>query len=127
MTTNVAVIGARGRMGSTVCSAVEAADDLDLVAEIDLGDDVDAVARADVAVVFSVPAVALDHVLTCVRHRVHTVVGTTGWTVERLDAVREAVTAEDVRALAAELAGRPRSLAVVGPFDEDRTFPGAGL
>jgi predicted Zn-dependent peptidase len=32
------------------------------------------------------------------------------------------VTAEDVRALAADLAARPRSLAVVGPFDEDRTF-----
>ena len=45
---------------------------------------------------------------------------------ETLAAVR-AVTADDVRALAAELAGRPRSLAVVGPFDSDRTFAGAGL
>jgi predicted Zn-dependent peptidase len=43
-----------------------------------------------------------------------------------LAAVR-AVTADEVRALAAELAARPRSLAVVGPFDEDRTFTGAGL
>jgi predicted Zn-dependent peptidase len=43
-----------------------------------------------------------------------------------LAAVR-AVTADEVRALAAELAARPRSLAVVGPFDEDRTFPGAAL
>jgi predicted Zn-dependent peptidase len=43
-----------------------------------------------------------------------------------LAAVR-AVTADEVRALAAELAARPRSLAVVGPFDEDRTFAGAGL
>src|ERR671938_479790 len=91
MSTKVAVIGARGRMGSTVCSAVEAADDLDLVAQIDLGDDVDGVAGADVAVVFSVPAVALDHVLACVRHHVHAVVGTTGWTPERLDAVRQAL------------------------------------
>ncbi|MGZ4603200.1 MAG: 4-hydroxy-tetrahydrodipicolinate reductase [Kineosporiaceae bacterium] len=89
--TKVAVIGARGRMGSTVCAALEAADDLQLVARIDLGDDVDAVADADVAVVFSVPAVALDHVLTCVRHGVHAVVGTTGWTPERLDAVRAAL------------------------------------
>jgi predicted Zn-dependent peptidase len=37
-----------------------------------------------------------------------------------------AVTAEDVRTLAAELAARPRSLAVVGPFDPDRSFPLAG-
>ncbi|MGZ4625343.1 MAG: 4-hydroxy-tetrahydrodipicolinate reductase [Kineosporiaceae bacterium] len=89
--TKVAVIGARGRMGSTVCAALEAAGDLQLVARIDLGDDVDAVADADVAVVFSVPAVALDHVLTCVRHGVHAVVGTTGWTPQRLDAVRAAL------------------------------------
>ena len=37
-----------------------------------------------------------------------------------------AVTADDVRALAAELASRPRSLAVVGPFDPDRSFPLGG-
>ncbi len=36
------------------------------------------------------------------------------------------VTADDVRALAADLAGRPRSLAVVGPFDPDTTFPLGG-
>jgi large subunit ribosomal protein L10 len=33
------------------------------------------------------------------------------------------ITADDVRDLAADLAGRPRSLAVVGPFEADRTFP----
>jgi predicted Zn-dependent peptidase len=43
-----------------------------------------------------------------------------------LAAVR-AVTADQVRELAAELVARPRSLAVVGPFDEDRAFSGAGL
>jgi predicted Zn-dependent peptidase len=44
---------------------------------------------------------------------------------ESLARVRE-VTTDDVRALAAELAGRPRSLAVVGPFDPDRQFAGTG-
>jgi 4-hydroxy-tetrahydrodipicolinate reductase len=87
----VAVVGARGRMGRQVCSAVEAAEDLELGPGIDLGDDVEAVADADVAVVFSVPDVALDHVLTCVRHGVHAVVGTTGWTPEKLESVRAAV------------------------------------
>jgi 4-hydroxy-tetrahydrodipicolinate reductase len=91
VTTRVAVIGARGRMGRQVCGAVRAADDLELGPEIDLGDDVDAVADADVAVVFSVPDVAPDHVLACVRHGVHAVVGTTGWTPERLDTVRAAL------------------------------------
>ncbi len=37
-----------------------------------------------------------------------------------------AVTPEQVQGLAAELAGRPRSLAVVGPFDADRTFGTTG-
>jgi 4-hydroxy-tetrahydrodipicolinate reductase len=85
------VIGARGRMGRQVCDAVEAAGDLELGPRIDLDDDVAAVADADVAVVFSVPDVALDHVLACVRHGVHAVVGTTGWTPEKLDAVRGAL------------------------------------
>jgi len=89
-------------MGRQVCATVRAAEDLELVAEIDLGDDLDAVAGADVAVVFSVPDVALDHVLSCVRHGVHAVVGTTGWTPGRLDAVREELTvAPDVGVLVA--------------------------
>ena len=73
-----AVVGARGRMGRQVCEALRGADDLELGPQIDLGDDVSAVADADVAVVFSVPDVALDHVLACVRAGVHAVVGTTG-------------------------------------------------
>src|SRR4051794_41309699 len=77
-------------MGREVCGAVDAAGDLELGPRIDLGDDLAAVADADVAVVFSVPDVALDHVLTCVRHGVHAVVGTTGWTTERLEAARAA-------------------------------------
>ena len=84
----VAVIGAGGRMGQQVCAAIEAADDLVLSARIDLGDDVAAVTGSDVAVVFSVPDVAPGHVLACIRHGVHAVVGTSGWTAASLDAVR---------------------------------------
>ena len=89
--TRVAVIGALGRMGSQVCAAVEAAPDLELGARIDAGDDLGAVSGADVTVVFSVPDVAVEHVLACVRRGVHAVVGTTGWTEDRLDAVRSAL------------------------------------
>jgi 4-hydroxy-tetrahydrodipicolinate reductase len=87
----VAVIGARGRMGRGVCAAVDAAPDLELGPQLDVGDDVADVADADVAVVFSVPDVAVEHVLACVRHGVHAVVGTTGWTAQRLDEVRAAL------------------------------------
>jgi 4-hydroxy-tetrahydrodipicolinate reductase len=87
----VAVIGARGRMGRAVCAAVEGAPDLELGPQIDLdgdSDDLDDLPGSDVAVVFSVPDVAAEHVLACVRAGVHAVVGTTGWTEQKLDAVR---------------------------------------
>ena len=87
----VAVIGASGRMGRQVSAAVEAAPDLELGPLIDLGDDLDALADADVAVVFSVPDVVLEHTLACVRHGVHAGVGTTGGDDERLGAVRAAL------------------------------------
>lgn len=90
-TITVAVIGAKGRMGRQVCRAVEAADGLELGPLVDVGDDLDAVAGADVAVVFSVPDVAVEHTLACIRNGVHAVVGTTGWTAERLDTVRAAL------------------------------------
>jgi len=101
-TLTVAVIGAGGRMGRQVCAAVDAAADLRLGPQIDLGDDVAGVAGADVAVVFSVPDVALEHTLACVRSGVHVVVGTTGWTPDMLEAVRTALKdAPDVGVLVA--------------------------
>jgi len=87
----VAVVGAGGRMGRQVCAAVEAADGLELGPRIDLGDDVAAVAGADVAVVFSVPAVVLEHTLACIGAGVHVVVGTTGWDADALETVRAAL------------------------------------
>ena len=91
MTTRVAVIGAAGRMGSEVCRAVEAAEDLELVGRFDVGDPLGDLGGAQVAVDFTVPDVTVDHVLHCVEQGVHAVVGTTGWTDERLDRVRSAL------------------------------------
>jgi 4-hydroxy-tetrahydrodipicolinate reductase len=92
----VAVIGAAGRMGATTCEAVEAADGVELVSRIDVGDDVAAgLAGVDVAVVFSVPDVVLEHVLAAVDAGAHVVVGTTGWTPERLARVEVALAGTD--------------------------------
>ena len=63
--TRVAVIGASGRMGSTVCSAVEAADDLELVGRFDVGDDLGDLAGAQVVVEFSVPDASPSNVAHC--------------------------------------------------------------
>jgi 4-hydroxy-tetrahydrodipicolinate reductase len=78
-------------MGRQVCQAVEAAEGLTLGPGIDVGDELGAVAEAEVAVVFSVPDVVVGHVLACIERGVHVVVGTTGWTDERLDVVRAAL------------------------------------
>ena len=91
MSIAVAVIGAAGRMGSTVCEAVENADDLELVGRFDLGDDLGELAGANVAVEFSTPDATLANVLHCIRRGVHAVVGTTGWTEDKLDRVRWAL------------------------------------
>lgn len=89
----VAVIGARGRMGAEVCRAVTAADDLELVAAIDAGDDPGILVRerAQVAVDFTVPDAAIGNITFCAASGIHCVVGTSGFTPERLTQVREAI------------------------------------
>ncbi|MFM9594465.1 4-hydroxy-tetrahydrodipicolinate reductase [Streptomyces scabiei] len=82
----VAVIGARGRIGSEAVRAVEAAEDMELVAALSRGDQLDALAGtgAQVAVELTTPASVMDNLEYCVGHGIHAVVGTTGWTDERL-------------------------------------------
>jgi 4-hydroxy-tetrahydrodipicolinate reductase len=83
----VGVAGAAGRMGATVCDAVEAADGLELAARIDpaLGVAIeDALDGLDVVVDFTRPDVALANVRACVAAGVHAVVGTSGWDVDAL-------------------------------------------
>ena len=91
MTIRVAVTGAAGRMGSTVCRAVEEAEGLELVARLDVGDEITAahLGGADVAVDFTVPAVAEANVHALIDAGVDAVVGTTGWTEESYARVRE--------------------------------------
>ncbi|SEH14384.1 4-hydroxy-tetrahydrodipicolinate reductase [Thermoleophilum album] len=77
----VAVSGAAGRMGETVCRAVDAAEDMELVGRADprLGTSVEeAIANADVMVDFTTPAVAADNARTALERGVHVVMGTTG-------------------------------------------------
>jgi 4-hydroxy-tetrahydrodipicolinate reductase len=85
----VAVTGAAGRMGSTVCGAVEGADDMELVARADPSINTslaDALAnRPDVLVDFTIPDTALKNIRQAVQAGVHVVVGTTGFDPAELD------------------------------------------
>ncbi|HET7431409.1 MAG TPA: 4-hydroxy-tetrahydrodipicolinate reductase [Nocardioides sp.] len=87
----VGVLGARGRVGSEVCRAVEAADDTELVAAVDAGDPLDPLADADVVVDFTHPDVVMDNLRWCLDHGLHCVVGTTGFDDARLAHLREAL------------------------------------
>ncbi|HEY2298422.1 MAG TPA: 4-hydroxy-tetrahydrodipicolinate reductase [Jatrophihabitans sp.] len=89
--TRVGVLGARGRMGQQVCKAVEAAPDLDLVATVDVDDPLSDLADAGVQVLvdFTNPDVVMDNLRFAIDQGIHAVVGTTGFTAERLDTVRD--------------------------------------
>ena len=98
--TRVAVLGARGRMGAEVVRAVEAAEDLDLVAAYDVGDAVD-LTQAEVAVDFTHPNAVMGNLRTCVAAGVHAVVGTTGFDAGRLDELRALLAGTQVNVLVA--------------------------
>jgi 4-hydroxy-tetrahydrodipicolinate reductase len=86
----VGVLGARGRMGAEVCRAVEAADDLELVAQVDADDDLAELAGngADVVVDFTSPDAVMGNLEHCVAAGISAVVGTTGFSDERVAQVR---------------------------------------
>jgi 4-hydroxy-tetrahydrodipicolinate reductase len=89
---NVAVSGAAGRMGATVCDAVEHADDMALVGRADPQLDTalqDVLGDADVVVDFSQPEVALHNARECLEAGVHCVMGTTGADFSALEGVGE--------------------------------------
>jgi 4-hydroxy-tetrahydrodipicolinate reductase len=90
----VAVTGAAGRMGSTVCEAVEGAEDMELVARADpaLGTSLEDVLSAapDVLVDFTIPTTALANARQAVAAGIHVVIGTTGFDVAELNDLREA-------------------------------------
>jgi len=104
-TLKVGVLGARGKVGTEVCKAVEAAPDMELVAQIDAGDDVGELvtAGAQAIVDFTHPDVVMANLLWCIEHGIHAVVGTTGFDEERL------------ATLESTLAGHPGTGVLIAP------------
>jgi 4-hydroxy-tetrahydrodipicolinate reductase len=89
----VAVAGAAGRMGETVCAAVEGAEDLELTGRADpaLGVAVaDVLGDADVLVDFTTPGTAVENARAALAAGVHVVIGTTGFDVDALSGARGA-------------------------------------
>jgi 4-hydroxy-tetrahydrodipicolinate reductase len=90
----VAVAGAAGRMGQTVCDAVGGSDDMELVGRADpeLDTTLEAVLddqAPDVVVDFTVPDTVYGNARTCLERGVHSVIGTTGLTDVQLGELAE--------------------------------------
>jgi 4-hydroxy-tetrahydrodipicolinate reductase len=82
----VGVLGARGRMGSEVVKAVTDSADCELVAALDAGDSLDALvtAGAQAVVDFTTPDVVMANLEFLIQHDIHAVVGTTGFSDDRI-------------------------------------------
>ena len=85
----VGVFGVSGRMGSEVVRAVTRAEGMTPVGGADLGEPRELVNRAQVVVDFTHPDAVMDNIEWCLDKGLHMVIGTTGFTTERLERVRE--------------------------------------
>ena len=86
----VGVLGAKGKVGAAMVAGVESAEDLTFTAGVDAGDPLEALTETNTGVVidFTHPSVVMDNLKFCIDNGIHAVVGTTGFTDERLDQVR---------------------------------------
>jgi len=96
MTIKVAVLGSKGRMGAEVVKAVNNASDLELVASIDQNDDFNIVKNsgAQVAVDFTTPDVVMKNIELLISAGISPVVGTTGFSDERINSVKKMLDAK---------------------------------
>lgn len=105
MKIKVAVLGAKGRMGTESVKAISAADDLELVASLDLGDSLDLLKSSGAKVVldFTHPDSVMKNLEYAINSGINVVVGTTGFDSRRI---------EEVKAL---LAKNPQVGAIIAP------------
>jgi 4-hydroxy-tetrahydrodipicolinate reductase len=87
----VGVLGAKGKVGTAMVEAVEAADDLTFTAGVDADDSLSRLSdsRTEVVIDFTHPDVVMNNLKFLIENGIHAVVGTTGFTDDRLDQVRQ--------------------------------------
>lgn len=84
------MLGARGKVGAEVVTAVENAPDVDFTVGVDQGDPIELLAESGTQVVvdFTHPDVVMDNLRYCIANGIHAVVGTTGFDEGRLETLR---------------------------------------
>jgi 4-hydroxy-tetrahydrodipicolinate reductase len=80
----VGVLGARGRMGASVCNLVQSTPEFELVAQCDLNDALDSLSGCDVVVDFTTPDSVMGNLEFLIKHNINAVVGTTGFNEQRI-------------------------------------------
>jgi len=90
MKIKVAILGAKGRMGTESVKAISAADDLELVASLDLGDSLDLLksSGAEVVLDFTTPDSVMKNLEYAITNGINVVVGTTGFDSKRIEEVK---------------------------------------
>lgn len=87
----VGVLGSKGKVGQAIVAGVEAAEDTDFTAGVDFGDELTALveSKTQVVVDFTHPDAVMDNLKFLIDNGIHAVVGTTGFTAERLAQVEK--------------------------------------
>lgn len=92
-TTRVALVGGTGKLGGIIRDVIDASDDFEVVGVLGSSSDLADMEGADLVVDASVPAVSIDVVRTAIERGINVLVGTSGWSSERIALVRPLVDA----------------------------------
>ena len=93
MTTRVAIVGGTGKLGGIIRDVVDAEPGFEIVASLSSRSDLSELAGSDLVVDASTPAISIDVVRAAVERGINVLVGTSGWSAERIALVRPLVEA----------------------------------
>jgi 4-hydroxy-tetrahydrodipicolinate reductase len=93
MTTRVAIVGGTGKLGGIIREVVEREDGFDVVSTLSSRSELAELEGADLVIDASTPAVSIDVVRAAVERGINVLVGTSGWSAERIALVRPLVEA----------------------------------
>lgn len=93
MTTRVALVGGTGKLGGIIAGVIDASDGFETVAVLGSSSDLADIDGADLVVDASTPGVSVDVVRAAIERGINVLVGTSGWSSERIALVRPLVDA----------------------------------
>ncbi|MBN9224834.1 MAG: 4-hydroxy-tetrahydrodipicolinate reductase [Microbacterium sp. SCN 70-27] len=99
MTTRVALVGGTGKLGSIIHAVIDAEPDFEVVAVLGSQSDLAEMDGADLVVDASVPGISIDVVRAAIERGLNVLVGTSGWSAERIALVRPLVEAAETGAV----------------------------